>query len=246
MLTCHGFLVRTLKHLILYSPLISPEQRDRIIPKDATVDQLRDIISSSPTPLLSEFSLVQTGKLKLAVPVYTVGGACEDVTILERFRQGYYEIENLHVIDEATSRTLEVGGLKLRLFGLGGAFVPHKLFDNGDGQGTIAGGQGTMWTTALQLGELVDTFQKTYDITETRLLVTHSSPGREGLMTQLAMALKADLTISAGLHFRYASSWNEFSVQTDAEAFKAKLQAGKESFMRIWDTVKTQVEGAVE
>jgi hypothetical protein len=27
----------------------------------------------------------------------------------------------------------------------------------GEGYATIAGGQGTMWTTALQIGELVDT-----------------------------------------------------------------------------------------
>lgn len=30
----------------------------------------------------------------------------------------------------------------------------------GEGFATIAGGQGTMWTTALQIGELVDTAQR--------------------------------------------------------------------------------------
>lgn len=48
----------------------------------------------------------------------------------------------------------------MRLFGLGGAVVSHKLFDNGTGTATIAGGGGTMWTTVLQIGELVDTAQK--------------------------------------------------------------------------------------
>lgn len=187
-----------------------------------------------------------SGKLKLTVPVYTVWGACEDVAILERLRIGEYDVENLHVIDEATSRTLDIGGIKLRLLGLGGAFVPHKLFDNGEGQVTIAGGQGTMWATALQIGELVDTAQRTYDQTETRLLVTHASPGREGLLAQLALVLKADLTLSAALHFRYASSWNEFSVQGDMDAYRAKLLSGKESFSKVWETVKTQVESTVE
>ncbi|KAG8906444.1 hypothetical protein FRB99_006860 [Tulasnella sp. 403] len=237
---------RTLRHLLLYSPLIPSDQRDRIIPKDASADTLRSVIRSHPTPLLSEFPLLLSGKLKLSVPVYTVWGACEDVAILERLRGGVYDVENLHVIDEATSRTLEIGGIKLRLLGLGGAFVPHKLFDNGEGQVTIAGGQGTMWATALQIGELVDTAQRTFDQTETRMLVTHASPGREGLLSQLALVVKADLTVSAALHFRYASSWNEFSVQGDMDAYRSKLQSGKDSFHKVWDSVKTQVESTVD
>lgn len=196
--------------------------------------------------MLSEFPLLLSGQIKLHVPVYTVWGACEDVLVLEKFRSKAYAIENLHVIDEATTRLLDVGGVKLRLLGLGGALVPHKMFDNGDGNATIAGGQGTMWTTALQIGELVDTAQRVFDSTETRLLVTHASPGREGIMAQLALLLKADLTISAGLHFRYATSYNEFSVQGDFEGFRHKLTVGKESFDRVWESVKTQVETVVD
>ena len=84
--------------------------------------------------------------------MYTVWGACEDVRVLERFRSGEYKVPNLHIIDEANSRLLDVGGVKLRLLGLGGAVVMHKLFDNGEGKTTIAGGQWTMWTTLLQIG----------------------------------------------------------------------------------------------
>jgi hypothetical protein len=51
----------------------------------------------------------------------------EDVRVLERFRTGEYEVTNLNIVDEATSRLLEAGGLKLRLFGLGGAVASHKL-----------------------------------------------------------------------------------------------------------------------
>lgn len=178
--------------------------------------------------------------------MYTVWGACEDVGILEKFRSGEYSVENLHILDEATTQSIDVGGVKLRLLGLGGALVPHKLFDNGDGRATIAGGQGTMWTTALQIGELVDTAQRCYDQTETRLFVSHTSPGREGIIAQLALVLKADLTISAGLHFRYASSYNEFSVQNDMEGFRHKLLSGKENFHRVWENVKVQVESVIE
>ncbi|KAH8115766.1 hypothetical protein DFH11DRAFT_1587009 [Phellopilus nigrolimitatus] len=234
---------RTLKHLTQYSPLIPNAQRGSLLSPETPPAVIRAAMTIS---LLSEFPLLLSGQLKLSVPVFTVWGACEDVIVLEKFRQGTYDIENLHVIDEATTRCLDVGGVKLRLLGLGGAFVPHKMFDNGDGNATIAGGQGTMWTTALQIGELVDTAQRVYDPTETRLLVTHASPGREGIIAQLALILKADLTISAGLHFRYTSSWNEFSVQGDFEGFRHKIMSGKDSFDKIWESVKPQVEAVVD
>jgi hypothetical protein len=195
---------------------------------------------------LSEFPLLLSGQIKLQVPVFTLWGACEDVQVLEKFRAGTYAIENLHIIDEATTRCLDVGGIKLRLLGLGGALVPHKMFDNGDGNATIAGGQGTMWTTALQIGELVDTAQRVFDPTETRMLISHASPGREGIIAQLALVVKADLTISAGLHFRYASSYNDFSVQGDFEGFRRKLMVGKESYEKVWESVKSQVDAVID
>lgn len=70
------------------------------------------------------------------------------------------QVENLTILDEATTRVVEVGGVRLRLLGLGGAVVVAKMFDNGEGSATIAGGGGTMWTTALQMGELLDTAQR--------------------------------------------------------------------------------------
>lgn len=237
---------RTLRHLIMYSPLIPPPLRNQLLAPETPPAQQRQALHESNIQHLSELPQLLNGSLKLHVPVYTVYGACEDVSILEKFRAGVYDIENLHVLDEATTRCIDVGGVKLRLLGLGGALVMHKLFDNGDGQATIAGGQGTMWTTALQIGELVDTAQRVYDAGETRLLITHASLGREGLMAQLALVLKADLTISAGLHFRYASSYNEFSVQGDADGFRNKCLLGKEAFDKVWDSVKLQVETVIE
>ncbi len=179
------------------------------------------------------------------MPVYTVWGACEDVSVLEKLRSGEYKIDNLNIIDESHSRLLDIGGVKLRLLGLGGAVVMHKMFDNGEGRTTIAGGQGTMWTTLLQIGELVDTANRVYDPTETRLLVTHSSPAREGILNQLAVALKVDFSISAGLHFRYGSSYNEFSVNPSLDHYRGKLSASKAQFHDVWETVKGEVEPAV-
>ncbi|KAF7984881.1 hypothetical protein HWV62_10869 [Athelia sp. TMB] len=234
---------RTLRHLTMYSPLIPSAQRTHLLAPENPSSAIRATVNIN---LLSEFPNLLSGQIKLQVPVYTVWGACEDVAVLEKFRAGIHVVENLHVLDEATTRVLDVGGVKLRLLGLGGALVPHKMFDNGDGAATIAGGQGTMWATALQIGELVDTAQRVYDPSETRLLVTHASPGREGIMAQLALITKADLTISAGLHFRYASSYNEFSVQGDFDGFRHKLQVGKEAFDKVWESVKTQVDAVID
>lgn len=227
----------------MYSPLIPAAQRTHLLAPENPPSVIRSTVTIQ---LLSEFPLLLSGQIKLQVPVYTVWGACEDVCVLEKFRAGTYEVENLHVLDEATTRCLDIGGVKLRLLGLGGALVPHKMFDNGDGNATIAGGQGTMWTTALQIGELVDTAQRVFDPSETRLLVTHASPGREGIINQLGLILKADLTMSAGLHFRYASSYNEFSTQADYEGLRHKLLVGKEAFDKVWDSVKGQVDAVID
>ncbi|KAI8142041.1 hypothetical protein BJV82DRAFT_616946 [Fennellomyces sp. T-0311] len=231
---------RTLKHLVQYSTLIPPTVRKRL--NDSPIEQVRPTIEQSPQPFLSEFPEFLAGKKTLEVPVYAVWGACEDVAVLERFRAHKYQIPNLYILDEAQSYLLEVGGVSLRLFGLGGAVVQHKLFDNGEGSDTIAGGSGTMWTTALQIGELVETANEVYDQTEIRVLVTHASPGREGLLAQLALVLRADFTISAGLHFRYGISYNEFACQPDQEHYRERLLQSQQSFMQLWDAIKDQVQ----
>ncbi|KAL9604688.1 MAG: hypothetical protein Q9219_000408 [cf. Caloplaca sp. 3 TL-2023] len=235
---------KTLKHVAQYSPLLSDNTK-RII--QASQPQQNNIKQRfSPHELtLSELPMFLRKDFTLDVPVYTVWGACEDVRVLEKFRSGEYKVDKLHIIDEASSRLLEVGGIKLRLLGLGGAVVMHKLFDNGEGRTTIAGGQGTMWTTLLQMGELVDTANRVYDSAETRVFVTHASPAREGLLNQLSVTLKADFSISAGLHFRYGSSYNEFSVNPTLDHYRGKLAASKASFNDVWETVKGEVEPAV-
>ncbi|KAK7181994.1 hypothetical protein DPSP01_006225 [Paraphaeosphaeria sporulosa] len=234
---------KTLKHVAQYSPLLSDAVK-RSIASAPPQPSIKERFQREHLPL-SELPLFLNKQYTLNVPVYTVWGACEDVQVLEKLRSGEYKVDNLHIIDEAHSRLLDVGGVKLRLLGLGGAVVMHKLFDNGEGRTTIAGGQGTMWTTLLQMGELVDTANRVYDPTETRIFVTHASPAREGLLNQLSVTLKADFSISAGLHFRYGSSYNEFSVNPTLDHYRGKLAASKTSFNDVWDTVKSEVEPAV-
>src|SRR2546421_3941171 len=235
---------RTLKHVAQYSPLLN-ENIKKQIQQTPPQQQVKQRFPADQLPL-SELPQLLNKQITLDIPVYTVWGACEDVRVLERFRSGEYKVPNLHIIDEANSRLLDVGGVKLRLLGLGGAVVMHKLFDNGEGKTTIAGGQGTMWTTLLQIGELIDTANRVYDPAETRVFLTHASPAREGLLNQLSVTLKADFSISAGLHFRYGSSYNEFSVNPTLDHYRGKLAASKASFNDVWETVKGEVESTVQ
>ncbi|KAJ5645910.1 hypothetical protein N7490_002282 [Penicillium lividum] len=234
---------KTLKHVAQYSPLL-PEGVKRAIAQVPPQQSIKQRFTPDQLPL-SELSMLLDKRITLDVPVYTVWGACEDVRVLEKFRSGEYKVDKLHIIDEANSRLLDIGGVKLRLLGLGGAVVMHKLFDNGEGKTTIAGGQGTMWTTLLQMGELIDTANRVYDPSETRIFVTHASPAREGMLNQLSVTLKADFSISAGLHFRYGSSYNEFSVNPSLDHYRGKLAASKASFNDVWETVRGEVEAAI-
>ncbi|ORY23528.1 hypothetical protein BCR39DRAFT_561900 [Naematelia encephala] len=236
---------KILRHLLQYSPLLAQATRTQLlsIPASAGRATLINALNNSSIYFpLSQFPHLLSGAINFPVPVFTVWGLIEDVRILERFRTGEYEVNNLFVLDEASTRLLDVSGLKLRLLGLGGAVAPHKMFDNGDGLGTIAGGQGTMWTTALQIGELVDTAQRVFDPTETRMLITSAPISRNGLLTQLANTVKADLTVSSGLHFRYPASFNEFSIHGDFESYVAKLSAARDTFQGVYNSVKDKVD----
>ncbi|KAI4177256.1 MAG: hypothetical protein LQ346_007724 [Caloplaca aetnensis] len=235
---------KTLKHVAQYSPLLSENTKRAIQTSQPSQTNIKQRFGPQEL-MLSELPMFINKQFTLDIPVYTVWGACEDVRVIEKFRSGEYKVDKLHIIDEANSRLLEVGGIKLRLLGLGGAVVMHKLFDNGEGRTTIAGGQGTMWTTLLQMGELVDTANRVYDPTETRVFITHASPAREGLLNQLSVTLKADFSVSAGLHFRYGSSYNEFSVNPTLDHYRGKLAASKASFNDVWETVKSEVEPVV-
>ncbi|KAF3917743.1 hypothetical protein ABW20_dc0101590 [Dactylellina cionopaga] len=237
----HRIAEKTLRHVAQYSPLLS-EGTKKFIQNNPNGQPIKSRLADEQLSQLPKF-LDRTHAFD--VPVYTVWGACEDVAVLEKFRSGEYKIDKLHIIDEASSRLLDIGGVKLRLLGLGGAVVMHKLFDNGEGKTTIAGGQGTMWTTLLQMGELLDTANRVYDASETRLFLTHSSPAREGLLNAIAVAIKADFSISAGLHFRYGSSYNEFSVNPTLDHYRGKLAASKASFNDVWETVKGEVMNTV-
>lgn len=102
-------------------------------------------------------------------------------------------------------------------------------------------------SSTLNVHHSFDFSRQVYDPTETRLLITHASIGREPILSLLSLALKADLTVSAGLHFRYGASWNEWGVQDEGGgSWWSKVARGKAKFMDVWDMVKGQVEAVIE
>ncbi|OCF34791.1 hypothetical protein I316_03335 [Kwoniella heveanensis BCC8398] len=240
---------KILRHLIQYSPLISPATRTQLlgIPSSSGRGPLVEQLNASSVHFpLSQFPHLLSGAINFPVPVFTVWGLIEDVRVLEKFRTGEYEVQNLSIIDETTTKLVEVGGMKLRLFGLGGTVAPHKMLNSaGEGYATIAGGQGTMWTTALQMGELIDTAQRVYDDTETRLFISSAPMSRTGLLSLIANELKADLSISGGLHFRYPVSFNDFSIHGDYESYRHKLQNASNTFSGVYETVKDKVDSSL-
>ena len=232
------FFFSTLRHIAMFSPMLDPTA----LPQDG--NELKNKLQPDS---LSELPQFLSGKLKLNVPVYTIYGASEDITVVEKFKTGQYTVPNLNIIDENQTFAIEtLSGFTIRLMGLGGNLLLHRFFDNGDGRTTIAGTHGLMWTTALQVGQLIQTIRKSFDASEIRIFVCHPCPSREALLLQLALSLRADFTISSGLHFIYGSSFNEYSVNATFDQFKHKLSVARHQFMEIWDVVKKQVTTLVE
>lgn len=120
-----------MKHWIQYTTLVPSQTRTQLL--NSSPEVMYRTLGQSPHTLLSEFPKFLSREKQLDVPVYTVWGACEDVAIIEKFRSKEYQVDNLFLLDEASTHLLDIGGVSLRLFGLGGPVVQHKLFDNGEG-----------------------------------------------------------------------------------------------------------------
>jgi len=86
------------------------------------------------------------GTKKFSVPIYTVWGNHEDISVVEKLKERT-NIHNLFLLDE--QNTYEIEGI--RLCGIGGNFLPgKKLF-----QKPLAGGGGKIWSTPEEYGTLL-------------------------------------------------------------------------------------------
>jgi RNA recognition motif-containing protein len=99
-----------------------------------------------------------------------------------------------------------------------------------------------------------------YDPSETRILVTHGSIGRDALLGQVALAVKADLTLSGALHCKLTNVENhvrradvnsrspirrflhDYSVLPDHDSLRAKYEKSQKAFAEVYESARIQLE----
>lgn len=187
---------------------------------------------------LSELYLFLSGQERFDVPVYVVWGNQEDVHVLKKFADGSYHVPNLYILNQDSSFSISLGVHSLRLFGLGGSFMYHRFFDIGQGTASVSGADGSMWSTLIQVGNLIELADRYKDPNEIRILVSHVSPGKEGLINQVAAAIKADFTVSGALHGKFCHAYTDFSVRTLSN-YLEHVNLPKTEIPRIWAHVKS-------
>lgn len=186
---------------------------------------------------LSELSSFVHGTKHFQVPIYVVWGQHEDVRVIEKFRKGVYHIPNLYLLDHRNSFAISTGHVTLRLFGLGGSFNYHKLFDVGTGTVDIVCGEGgSIWANFIQMGELLEMADHySSDQQELRIFVSQANPLREPLAHILSTALKADFTISPGENICTIS--NDALVFRNHTILSSYLTPAREDIKSLWDQV---------
>lgn len=216
---------------------------------------LRESVGSQ----LSELSVFLAGVKKFQVPVYVVYGGLEDVNVVQKFRNGTYNVPNLVLVDEHNAPLIE--GTKLRLLGFPGQFDLHKLLDVGEaaGESHVAGDGVNMWSTLWQLGELFHTARKTFDPTEIRVFLTATPPCDVFLLQYIAILLRTDFYLSGdqpnpptlnvhhyGRHSRgpapyhvdqqsaYFQSYSTQGTGIEFPVYNKRLQSGKDAFFKLW------------
>lgn len=193
--------------------------------------------------LLSELPLFVAGERRLDIPLYVIWGPQEDVAVIEKFRKGIYHVPNLYIVDHRTSYAISTDHLTLRLFGLGGTFNYHRLFDVGRGSDTVSGGEGSTWANLIQMGELLDMADRYASpserdqSSEVRLFLCQNNPAREPLAHLLATELRADFVVSfQGESARSCSLFEDGTVYS-AASLRAFLRPCREDLKSMWDQI---------
>jgi predicted phosphodiesterase len=153
------------------------------------------------------------------VPVYAVWGNHEDRAVVEALVGGRLEVSNLHLLYDAAGHRIG----PFQIFGLGGNIIPERLLDT---PSPLAGEGGKIWTTLAQIGRLAAILDAPRPPGSVRVLVSHLSPGREPLLTQIAARLGADVTVSGHMGSPWTVVWDEFAVRDPGESNR-RLEAAR-------------------
>ena len=257
-----------LRHIVEFSPLLSKDlilkisqlskvQGDSVHHLSNDNINLKSILLNSNQQISQLMDFIN-GDKNLNIPVYTIYGMCEDSNVINKFRNGTYKINNLHIIDDYNLHSIKFnnGSQSILLAGIGGSLSYHKLFHQGTSNNIIplssiipiSGDPGNIWITMLQLGKL---FHSLLEYSENnpneynksiKILVTHQSPTREPLLEHLSIFFKFDYTISNSLHFKYISSFNDLTINTSFETFKIKFSDSRLKLLKIWIKIQKKYE----
>ncbi|RKO91061.1 hypothetical protein BDK51DRAFT_23033, partial [Blyttiomyces helicus] len=178
---------RNLASIVRHSALVTGQRRQRLLELDEA--SFREDLKREPVSELVDFL---EGRKIFSVPIYVTYGRYEDVHVLDKFTNGTYMIPNLHIIYDSNSMSLNLSPslAPLRLLGLGGALVSNSLFDHAEADCSQAGGDGEMWASMLQVGQVVREAKETMESGEIRVLVASVCPAVEALVGQLALCVQ--------------------------------------------------------
>ncbi len=187
----------------------SPYWKNYRVNKQTERDELIKIVKEHE--LLGDFADYQHGHQKFIVPVYAVYGNHEDVFVVRQLKE-QPDIHNFYLLDEDNVYDLQDTGVgKVRLFGIGGNFLPSKkLLDK-----PIAGKAGKIWATLHQFGSL---YQKLGNCESPAIFVSHVSPGKEPLLTRMILHFMPNIWISGHMGAPYTCVWNQFTIHEENES----------------------------
>jgi hypothetical protein len=194
-------------------------------------DALRAFIRSE-LPLSDLGGWLHSGR-GFSLPTFAVWGNHEDGAVVADLLAGRRHVPNLSLLGTGTCGPF-------RFFGLGGNLLPDLLGEDAP----IDGGRGKIRATAKELHALLDAATPRVP-GETRVLVTHVSPGKVPVVGLLASALDVDLTVSGHMGSPYGCVWDDFAVRdaAEAEARLATAAAALPEDLRARLPVPTSEEG---
>ncbi len=195
---------------VVHSHLPGPEKNRA---KKLKGDALRDFVRTSLP--LSDLGAWRASGRGFAQPVYAVWGNHEDGAVVDELLAGRWQVPNLTLLGTARHGPV-------RLFGLGGNVLPALLTEDAAPEGR----RGKVRATLPEVLALLDAAAPREE-GEVRVLVTHVSPGKEPLVSLLAAALDADVTVSGHMGSPCGCVWDDFAVRApeEAEARLARARA---------------------
>jgi predicted phosphodiesterase len=205
----HRLQTRELFLNLVHSPFQGQVTKER--------DKLIEIIRENR--LLGTFSDYLEQKKEFSVPIYAVWGNHEDLAVVEALRKKN-PVHNLFLLDENHIYDFE----GLRIFGIGGNWLPQKLFDP-----PLAGSGGKLWSSLSQFGTLYNNLKEKDG---PALFVSHVSPDKEPLLVSLMTHFAYDLWISGHMGAPYPRLWNTINLESQPLPTLAK-EMSKETTLAL-------------